>query len=156
SARALAENLPDEVRLKLIAALLSQYEILLVLDNFEDNLSLGGDRFLDPATAQVMQFLYCSAQRGKLLITSRYPVPDAGEWLASEEPGPLSPAQTGKLMLRLSALRAQEPEGMRLIQRAIGGHPRMLEYLDAILKQGKARVPDVARRLNEQARRQGL
>ncbi len=129
----------------------------MVLDNFEDNLTLGGERFLDPGTVRLMQILYQSAQRGKILITCRYPVPDAGDWLASEEPGPLTPAQTAKLMLRLSALRAQEPDGVRLIQRAVGGHPRMLEYLDAILKRGKsARVSDVARRLREQAKRQGL
>ena len=152
----LAQPLADEVRLKVIANLLVNHPLLLVLDNFEDNLTLGGERFLDPATAQIMQLLYRSAQRGKLLITSRYPLPEASEWLATEEPGPLSPAQTGKLMLRLSAL-PKEPESVRLIQRAIGGHPRMLEYLDAILKRGKsARVTNVARSLNEQAKRQGL
>ncbi len=155
-ARALAENAPDQVRLQLISALLSQHDVLLVLDNFEDNLNLKTREFLDPATAGVIQLLYRSAQRGKIIITCRYPVPDTGDWLATEEPGPLSPAQTGKLMLRLSALRAQEPEGLRLIQRAIGGHPRMLQYLDAILRQGKARLPDVARRLKQQAERQGI
>ena len=152
-----ANELQDQVRLQLIATLLAQCPLLLVLDNFEDNLTVGGERFLDPATARLMQLLFGSAKRGKILITCRYPVPEAGDWLASEEPGPLTPAQTRKLMLRLSALRAQEPEGVRLIQRAIGGHPRMLEYLDAILKRGKsARVSDVARRLREQAKRQGL
>ena len=152
----LAQPPADEVRLKVIANLLTNHQLLLVLDNFEDNLTLGGERFLDPVTAQVMQRLYRSAQRGKLLITSRYPVPEASDWLATEEPGPLSPTQTSKLMLRLSAL-PKEPESVRLIQRAIGGHPRMLEYLDAILKRGKsARVTDVARRLNEQAKLQGL
>ena len=156
TARALAENSPDQVRLQLISALLSQHTVLLVLDTFEDNLTLGGDRFLDPATASVMQLFYNSAQRGKILITSRYPLPDADEWLATEEPGPLSPAQTGKLMMRLTALSTQEPEGLRLIQRAVGGHPRMLQYLDAILRQGKARVPDVARRLKAQAEQKGI
>jgi CHAT domain/TIR domain len=156
--RNLAKPLPDEVRFKVIANLLANHQLLLVLDNFEDNLKLEpkGIVFRDPATAQLIQLLCRSAQRGKLLITSRYPVPEAGEWLATEEPGPLSPAQTRKLMLRLSALRAQEPDGLRLIHRSIGGHPRMLEYLDAILRRGKARVPDVVRRLNEQAKRQGL
>ncbi len=155
-AGSLSQNLPDQVRLQLIASLLSQHEVLLVLDNFEDNLNLKTREFLDPATASVMQLLYRSAQRGKILITSRYPVPGADDWLATEEPGPLSPAQTRKLMLRLTALSAQEPEGLRLIQRAIGGHPRMLEYLDAILRQGKARLPDVARRLRAQAAKQGI
>jgi hypothetical protein len=76
----LAQPLADEVRLKVIANLLPNHQLLLVLDNFEDNLTLGGERFLDSATAQVMRLLYRSAQRGKLLITSHYPVPEASEW----------------------------------------------------------------------------
>jgi tetratricopeptide (TPR) repeat protein len=156
TARALAEKeIPDDVRLKLITALLSQHNILLVLDNFEDNLTKE-DRFLNPAAADVMQQLYTSAQRGKILITSRYPVPGAAGWLESIELGELSPPQTDKLMLRLEGLRGLDPESLHLIRRAIGGHPRMLEYLDAILRQGKARVPEVERRLKEQARREGI
>lgn len=81
----------------------------------------------------------------------------AEDWLATEEPGPLSAAQAGKLMLRLGALSEQDPERLRLVQRTIGGHPRMLQYLDAILKKGKGvRVGDVARRVREQAKKQGL
>ena len=104
-----------------------------------------------------MQWLYQSAKIGKVLITCRYPVPDAADWLEAIAPGPLSAAQTGKLMLRLGALSEQDPESLRLVQRTIGGHPRMLEYLDAILRRGKgARLPDVARRLREQAKKQKI
>ena len=155
----LGENLPDNVRLQLITGLLANYPVLLVLDNFEDNLNLkpGDAEFLDAAGAQIMQLLYQSAQTGKLLITCRYPVPDAADWLEAIAPGPLSPAQTGKLMLRLGALSEQDPESLRLVQRTIGGHPRMLEYLDAILRRGRgARLPDVARRLREQAKKQKI
>lgn len=153
----LGENLPDQVWLQLITALLANYPVLLVLDNFEDNLKLGGKEYLDAITGPVMQTLHRAAQRGKLLVTCRYPVPEADDWLATEAPGPLSPAQTGKLMLRLGALSRQDPESLRLVQRTIGGHPRMLEYLDAILRKGKgARVADVARRLREQAQAQNI
>ncbi|HEV3259350.1 MAG TPA: CHAT domain-containing protein [Gemmataceae bacterium] len=152
----LATNLPDNVRLPLICDLLAQRQLLLVLDNFEDNLALGGDAFLDPALAQVMQLFYRSAQRGKVLITSRYPLPDASDSLATQNLGPLTDAQTRKLLLRLSKLRTQQAEGLQLIRRAIGGHPRMLEYLDAILKRGQARSTDVTRRLREQAAKQGM
>ena len=145
------------MRRHLISALLANYPVLLVFDNFEDNLTLGGAGFLDPATAQLMEQLYRASRRGKVLVTSRYPLPDADAWLASEAPGPLSPAQTGKLVLRLTALSpagcggdAGDPAGDR------GVTPRMLEYLDAILRQGKARMPDVADRLRRQAKLQEL
>ena len=52
--------------------------------------------------------------------------------------------------MRLKKLRSQEPRSLALVQRVIGGHPRMLEYLDAILRKGEARLPDVANRLNAQ------
>ncbi|HEV3263863.1 MAG TPA: CHAT domain-containing protein, partial [Gemmataceae bacterium] len=152
----LATNLPDNVRLPLICDLLAQRQLLLVLDNFEDNLAVGGGAFLDPALAQVMQLFYRSAQCGKVLVTSRYPLPAGGDSLATQNLGPLTDSQTRKLLLRLSKLRTQQPEGLQLIRRAIGGHPRMLEYLDAILKRGQARSADVARRLREQVARQRM
>ncbi|MBZ5525910.1 MAG: CHAT domain-containing protein [Acidobacteriia bacterium] len=157
AAKSLASpDLPDQVRVPLIGQLLNQQNLLLVLDNFEDNLALGGAKFLDPATGNVTLTLCKSAQRGKLLITSRYPVPDANDWLATEGLGPLSDAQMRKMLLRLSGLSSREPEELQLIRRAVGGHPRMLEYLDAILKQGEARLPDVKRRLLEQYRKRGI
>ncbi len=144
---ALAQELPDNVRLPLIRNLLAQHQVLLVLDNFEDHLAQGGEKFLDPVTERMTMEFCRAAQRGKLLITSRYPVPGTGDWLATENLGPLTDAQTRKLMLRLSGLSSRDPEDVQFIRRAIGGHPRMLEYLDAILRQGEARLPDVKNRL---------
>jgi tetratricopeptide (TPR) repeat protein len=146
----------DQERLRDLRALLAQHPVLLVLDNFEDNLEPGGNTFRDPRLAQVLQELCAAAVAGKLLVTSRYPLPDLTPWLVPIALGPLSPAETRKLFLRLPALRDLAPPDQYMLLRTLGGHPRMLEYLDAILRQGAARLPDLARRLRENARKLGL
>ena len=154
--RLLQAELPDAVRLQKLQELLAQHRVLLVLDNFEDNLTLGGQSFLDPTTEDVLTALCDAAERGKLLLTSRYPAPDSDVWLADEPLGPLSAAETRKLFHRLPALVGEAPEALGLVLSHIGGHPRMLEYLDALLRGGQARLPEVAKRLREQARELGL
>ena len=152
----LRAELPDQVRLQQIQALLANHRLLLVLDNFEDNLTLGGGGFLDDGTGLLLGALLQSANKGKVLITCRYPVPGTADWLAEEPLGPLSAAETRKLFYRLPALTAEAPETLGLILRHIGGHPRMLEYLDAILRKGAARLPAVADGLRANARKLGL
>ena len=142
-------SIPDQVRLQLVSQLLTNHKLLLVLDNFEDNLTEGGKAFKNNFNRQALEVFCQAAQTGKLLITSRYPVPGLDAWVATKHLGPLTPAQSRKMVLRLEALRIQEPAALAQIQRVIGGHPRMLEYLDAILRKGEARLPDVARRLSE-------
>ena len=149
-------GIEDKSRMLLLGNLLAQRSVLLVLDNFEDNLTVGGAEFLEPAMEAVMEFLYRTAQRGKLPITSRYPLPGSEAWLATGNLGPLSPAETRKLFLRLAGLRRQGSESLSLVQRVIGGHPRALEYLNAILNDGRARMPDVERRLRARAGVLGL
>jgi hypothetical protein len=152
----LKPELPDPVRLQQLQQLLASYRVLLVLDNFEDNLSLGGERFLDDTTGSVLVALLDAARSGKVLITCRYPVPNSEDWVADEHLGPLSVAETRKLFYRLHALTGEAPETLGLILRHIGGHPRLLEYLDAILRRGKGRLTTVTHRLRENASRLGL
>ena len=142
-------TIPDPVRLKRVSELLENHKFLLVLDNFEDNLTEGGQAFKNDFNEQALGAFCQAAQTGKLLITSRYPVPGLEAWVAGKHLGPFTPAQSCKLVLRLEALRTQEPAALAQIQCVIGGHPRMLEYLDAILRKGEARLPDVAKRLSE-------
>ena len=152
----LRQELPDEVRLVKLQELLAGHRVLLVLDNFEDNLVVGGGDFLDSTIESVLLMLMRTAQRGKLLVTSRYPVPIGREWLVEEPLGPLSLAETRKLFYRLPSLANAAPETLGLVLRHIGGHPRLLEYLDALLRQGTARLPEVTRRLRAQAHELGL
>lgn len=149
-------ELPDQARVQLLANLLSSYSVLLVFDNFEDNLTLGGTAFLDAATGAVLDTLYQSAHEGRILVTSRYPIPDSESWLATVPLGPLTPAQTRKLFYRLAELKGRPPEVLASLLRVIGGHPRMLEYLDAILRKGTGRLPFVEKKLRDKAADLGL
>src|SRR5262249_14142709 len=63
--------------------------------------------------------------------------------------GPLAPAETRKLVWRLPGLDALKPNELRRAYEEVGGHPRALEYLDALLRGGKARFPDVEQRLKK-------
>ena len=131
--------------------------ITLLLDNFEDNLDrTAGFSFLD---GDLPGFLAAWLRAGRLIVTSRHPFTppgDSGDLLHPHHLGPLSLAEARKLMWRLPGLDAL-PEAER--QRAwldVGGHPRTLEYLDALLRGGEARFPDITRRMERLLGERGL
>jgi hypothetical protein len=156
--RALAADVQDDhQRLSQLKALLSDHRILLVLDNFEDNLTPAGDAFRDPLTRRQVLQVIGAARRGRVLITSRYPVPEAGDWLAREELGALTDAQVRKLLWRHEkTLRQLSRDDFQLVLRSIGGHPRMIEYLHGLLNQGSARFPSVTALLRQHAKSAGV
>src|SRR5262249_17564691 len=65
-------------------------------------------------------------------------------------------ADTRKLIWRLSALDALQPDDLQRAYAMAGGHPRTLEYLDALLRGGEAAFPDVADRLEAALERRGI
>ena len=150
-------DLADQLRWSLILKTLAEDRVLLVLDNFEQNLISGGGAFLDPDTARRLGEIAANARRGRLLITSRYPVPDTeglGGIFSRVSVGPLSPAQTRKLSRRLPSLRGVGlPESSKVL-RTIGGHPRMLEFLDALVRGGQGRLSHVTKKLHDLAKLQ--
>jgi hypothetical protein len=88
------------------------------------------------------------------LVTSRYefPLPDqAGHHLQFHVVGPMSMAETFKLIWALPALDQLEDADLERVWRLVGGHPRSLEYLDALLNNGQARFHDVTARLTKAA-----
>ena len=92
-------------------------------------------------------------------MTSRHPFKlPRGLETAFEEIhlGPLSPAETRKLVLRLPGLAALSSDELQRAYAAFGGHPRTLEYLDALLRGGKARFTDIERRLNTALGKRGI
>jgi tetratricopeptide (TPR) repeat protein len=149
-------TLDDKARLQLLSQLLAAHEVLIVLDNFEDNLTMAGTDFLDASTGPILKELARSSSRGKILVTSRYPVPGSEPWLVPLPLGPLSPAQTRKLLYRLTELKDRPPAALGRILRLIGGHPRVLEYLDAILHRGTGRLSIVEEKLRENVNLLGL
>ena len=100
-----------------------------------------------------------AAPRARLLVTSRYPFTLPGgvhRRLAWHHLGPLSLAETRKLIWRLPALDALPAAGQQRAHALVGGHPRTLEYLDALLRGGTAVFPDVAARLETALDQRGI
>ena len=136
---------------------------LLVLDNFDDNLSDPDDGHVghagrtartdrrtvrDPALAALL-----ANWRGKLLITCREPFAlpaPGGDRLGFRHLGPLTRSGAAELAVAMPALRRlTEPDRDRA-WRLTAGHPRTMEYLDALLA-GCAGPDELAARLAEVA-----
>ena len=125
--------------------------VLLVLDNFEDNLLPDDNAVRDEILAELLAAWVKDPGRSRLLITCRYPftLPGAAaDRLSFRQLGALSRAETMKLAWSLPALDDLDEAQLDQVWRLAGGHPRSLEYLDALLSGGQARYPDVTRRLH--------
>ena len=132
---------------------LDHIPVLVVLDNFEDNLCPDGAgyRVRDQVLAGLLTAWAADPGASRLLVTSRYAfaLPGGAERaLAFRQLGPLSRAETMKLAWSLPALDTLTEADLDRVWRLAGGHPRSLEYIDALLSDGTARYPDVTTRLN--------
>ncbi|MGH8887076.1 MAG: CHAT domain-containing protein, partial [Egibacteraceae bacterium] len=145
----------DRSRLDLLERALRQHRLALVFDNFEDNLTSDGRAWLHEATAAVFGGLVDACHVGKLVVTCRYPIPGLIHALHQVPVGPLSVAETRRLFWRLDGLRRLDREDVALVGSLIGGHPRVLELLDALLRRG-ASVGRVRPKLHALARAEGI
>ncbi len=133
---------------------LDHVPVLLLLDNFEDNLHPHGDAGYvvgDEVLAGLLAAWVTDPGRSRLLVTCRYrfTLPGGAERALSFRPlGALSRAETMKLAWSLPALDRLDEGQLEQVWRLAGGHPRSLEYLDALLAGGQARYPDVTARLD--------
>ncbi len=146
----------DGPKLTVITELLAGCRLLVVFDDFEQNLNIGGDQFLDPATGEVMTALADAAQAGALLVTCRYRLPGPDLFLAEVPVPALSPAELRRMFLRLPALAELDPADQRLLTRTIGGHPRLIEFTDALLRGGRSSLRHIQARLRDLARDHGI
>ena len=119
--------------------------VLLILDNFEDNLTSGPARVVaDPDLADLLADLAGTPATTRLLVTSRYPfaLPGHAERaLTFHQAAPLSLAETLKLIWALPTLDRLDSGQAEQVWRLLGGHPRALEYLDALLAHGQVGSP---------------
>ena len=150
-------KIADLTKLRIVEQLLHHTRLLLVFDDFEQNLTEGGDAFSDPGFAEVFTALCQAAGRGRLLVTSRHPVPGADD-LATVEVPPLSRAELGRLLMRLPMLRELTGGDRKTIIDTVGGHPRLIEFVDALMRghAGRARMTEVAVRLRALAEQEQL
>ena len=144
-------GIDDEPKLAAVAGLLAARQLLVVFDDFEQNLTAGGQDFLDPAISEVMSMLAEAARTGALLITCRYPLPGPDRFLVDVPLPPLSAAELRRMFLRLPALADLDPDDQRLLIRTIGGHPRLIEFTDALLRGGRASLRHVQVKLRDLA-----
>jgi tetratricopeptide (TPR) repeat protein len=132
---------------------LDRVPVLLLLDNFEDNLrpdGAAGFAVRDEILADLLAAWAADPGRSRLLVTCRYrfTLPGGAERaLSFRQLGALSRAETMKLAWSLPALDKLDEAQLEQVWRLAGGHPRSLEYLDALLSGGQARYPDVTERL---------
>lgn len=145
-------DLPADYRLALLHEhVLGRIPILVVLDGFDDNLAPddGGWRVRDPALAGLLARWADGSQLGRLLITCRHPfsLPGGAErGLGFRRLGPLSRDGAAELAGSLRSLGLLDTSELDQAWRLLGGHPRALEYLDALLA-GRTGFTDVAGRL---------
>ena len=146
----------DGPKLAAVAGLLAERQLLVVFDDFEQNLTSGGDDFRDPATGEIITTLADAAQTGGLLVTCRYPLPGPDRFLVQVSVPALSAAELRRMFLRLPALASLDPGDQLLLIRAIGGHPRLIEFIDALLRGGRSSLRHVQAKLRDLAAGQDI
>ena len=166
----------ESMLLGAVTALLANERVALLLDNFEDNLqrdAAGGvPTFVDgPRTRTrlaehqrpVVPRLAAAATCGALLVTCRYPVAallDGRVPVTAIEVGPLAVAGVHQLVWRLAGLRRLPPADLRAALDVLGGHPRVLEFADALLRTTPGRwdivFSDIRGKIEELMDRGGL
>ena len=146
----------DGPKLDVVGQLLAAVRLLLVLDDFEQNLSPGGDAFLDPPVDGAITALVEAAEAGAMLITCRYPLPGGDRYLVPIAIPPLSPSELRRMFLRLPALRDLDADDRRLLMHTIGGHPRLIEFTDALMRGGGGNFRHVQDKLRALAAREGV
>jgi hypothetical protein len=146
----------DRAKLGAVLRLMASERLLVLFDDFEQNLTTDARAFTDAGFAEIFQALCDAPGTGRVLITCRYPIPDADLLHRVELPA-LTAAELRRMFLRLPALTALPAGDRRLVACTIGGHPRLIEFVDVLLRKGGAgSFLHVTRKLRALAREQGL
>jgi tetratricopeptide (TPR) repeat protein len=152
--------------LAVLARVIGDVSVLIVLDEAEQNIAEDSPipddgRPVPLADTELPAFIGEWIRLGpgaRLLITSRQPLdlPHAAGRLTAHHLGPLSRAETDKLMWRLPALGALERPERDQAYADVGGHPRALEYVDALLHGGRTKFRVIADRMEDALRARGI
>jgi len=144
------EEMPDKIR-RLCSSIFQQRNYLIVLDNFENNL-VGIDKGdpevcadAVPVLEALLRFLPYSGKMTQLIITSRYTFPFtfSGRDMVQEKLEPIGltsfrDADERKKVSELSTIaHYSDPEIRQQLIKAGLGNPRLMEYLDTLVKEVK-------------------
>ena len=155
AAQLVSPDVESTAKLELVERVLSRSRTLILLDDFEQNLTESGADWNGTTLGSVISALgeICGRHKGGggLLVTCRYPLPDHNCGLARVDVGLLSASELGRMFRRLPKLRDLPPADRRLLQNTVGGHPRMIEFIDALMRGGQANLVGVSKMLRRLA-----
>ncbi|HEX3591507.1 MAG TPA: tetratricopeptide repeat protein [Pseudonocardiaceae bacterium] len=126
--------------------LLPRFPLLLVIDNFEDNLIGSRHRVRDEYLAGLLTLWVTDPASSRLLITSRYEflLPESAEGhLRTHVVGPMSRSEMLQLAWAYPSVDRLPDLELDRLWRLLGGNPRALEYTDALLSDSKATFRDI-------------
>ena len=149
-------DLNEETKVDIVCQLLAQMPLLLFFDDFERNLDSETGQFSDPGFAEIFERLCDAACTGRLLVTSRHPIAGSDQWMCRIRVPALSPAELRRLLIRLPALRSLDADDRNVVMRTIGGHPRLIEFVDAMLRGGRGNLREVTKKLRTLAETQDV
>jgi tetratricopeptide (TPR) repeat protein len=141
----------------LVRILFPATRITLLLDNADVNATIqpsGSANLDDPDLAELLGAWVTAPGDSRLVLTSRTPIVLDG--LHLHHLGPLSFNETRRLIWRLPALAALHEEDQLRAYLNVGGHPRTLEILDALLRRGATDFAGVRQRTEELLRQRGV
>lgn len=123
----------DDAMLDTTCQLLKSFPLILLFDDLGQN--LGGTGYLDPGFGEVFDRLCQAADRGRVLVTSRTPLPPstAGNRLGVLRLDPLDLTAGTELAAGLPFLSTVDPATRERVVRATAAHPRSLQLVDAWL-----------------------
>ncbi|MEV0233944.1 pentapeptide repeat-containing protein [Nonomuraea sp. NPDC050786] len=123
----------DDAMLDMTCRLLKSFPLVLLFDDLDQNYD--GTGFLDPGFGEVFDRLCQAADRGRVLVTTRTPLPAraAGNRLGALRLGPLDLTAGVELATGLPFLSTVDPATQERVVRTAQAHPRSLHLLDAWL-----------------------
>ncbi|MET7466533.1 pentapeptide repeat-containing protein [Nonomuraea sp. NPDC005501] len=123
----------DDAMLDMTCRLLKSFPLVLLFDDLSQN--LGGTGFLDPGFGEVFDRLCQAAVRGRVLVTSRMPLPPSAtdNRLGVLRLDPLDLTAGTALAAGLPLLSTVDPVTRERVVRSTAAHPRSLQLVDAWL-----------------------
>jgi len=138
-ARRLEHVRSDEQLQRAVIDTVSTLPMLIVLDDFDDNLDAASGTFADAGVETQFSRLLARLGGSKLLIASQRRLAGYDAQLFDVPLAQLSPIDIDRLARRLPSIRELDDRDRAIIARTVGGHPGLLTLIEALLRAGEPR-----------------